>query len=285
MKETNWRKKMITKGKTYSRTVVLATILMVSFALVGCIADVATPLPTDAPPEETPVATIAPTDVPTEETGLVVRLNTEGLASGYREEWVGEVSDTANHPYWEVLPEHLRITLENYLIGDHLFAPQIFVYPVEELVAINEGAAQNVASLQSLLQSPQEITPMPLLPLFNAGQMLQVQVQYLDFQPGQGVRYLTMLSQGLNPINNYELIYTYQGLTNDGRYYVAVILPVHHADLPPDSSVTSIEPATYTDDYPAYLENIINMLNPQPADSFSPNLTALDAMISSLEIK
>jgi hypothetical protein len=276
---------MINKGKEYIHMIVVAIVVMALLVLSGCAAEVDAPLPTDAPVAETPAPTITPTEIPAEETGLVVRLNTEGLASGYREEWVDEVSDTANHPYWEVLPEHLRLTLENYLIGDHLFAPQIFVYPVEELVAINEGAAQNVVSLQSLLQSPQEITPMPLLPLFNAGQMLQVQVQYLDFQTGQGVRYVTMLSQGINPINNYELIYTYQGLTNDGRYYVAVILPLHHADLPPDSSVTSIEPATYTDDYPAYLEDIINVLNPQPADSFSPNLTALDAMISSLLVQ
>ena len=276
---------MIKNRKLYCRFMMMFISVMALVLLSGCTAEVDAPLATDAPPEETPVATIVPTDVPTEEADLVVTLNTEGIASGYREEWVAEVSDTENHPYWEVLPEHLRITLENYLIGDHLFAPQIFVYPVEELVAINEGAAQNVASLQSLLQSPQEITPMPLLPLFNAGQTLHVQVQYLDFQTGQGVRYLTMLSQGLNPINNYELIYTYQGLTNDGRYYVAVILPVHHADLPPDSSVTSIEPATYTDDYPAYLEDIINRLNPQSADTFSPDLTALDAMISSLLVQ
>jgi hypothetical protein len=277
--------KMFDKGKVYIHTIVVAIVVMAVLVFSGCTADVEAPLPTEMPPQETPVPTVAPTDAPVEETGLKVTLKTDGIASVYREEWVGEVSDTENHPYWEVLPAHLRLTLDSYLIGDHLFVPQIFVYPVEELVAINEGAAQNVASLQSLLQSPQEITPMPLLPLFNAGQMLHVQVQYLDFQTGQGVRYLTMLSQGLNPINNYELIYSYQGLTNDGRYYVAVILPVHHADLPPDSSVTSIEPATYTDDYPAYLEDIVTMLNLQSADTFSPDLTALDAMISSLLVQ
>jgi hypothetical protein len=276
---------MLNKEKEYVHMIVVAIVVMAVLVLSGCTAEVEAPLPTDAPVEETPAPTITPTDVPTEETCLKVTLNTEGIASSYREEWVDEVSDTENHPYWEVLPEYLRITLESYLIGDHLFEPQIFVYPVEELVAINEGAAQNVASLQNLLQSPQEITPMPLLPLFNAGQMLRTNVQYLDFQTGQGVRYVTMLSQGVNPINNYELIYTYQGLTNDGRYYVAVILPVHHPELPPDSSVTSIEPDTYTENYPAYLEDIINMLNPQSADAFSPNLAVLDAMISSLLVQ
>ena len=43
------------------------------------------------------------------------------------------------------------------------------------------------------------------------------QVQYLDFKNGTGVRYLTQFDQGILPINNYELVYTYQGLTSDGK--------------------------------------------------------------------
>ena len=87
------------------------------------------------------------------------------------------------------------------------------------------------------------------------------------------------------PINNYELIYTYQGLTSDGKYYVAAVLPVNHPSLPADGKVTGKEPPEFTSDFPTYLANVVKALNPQAANTFTPDLTQLDAMMSSLEIK
>ena len=126
---------------------------------------------------------------------------------------------------------------------------------------------------------------MPFLPLFNAAQVMHAHVQYLDFKTGQGLRYLTMFSQGIVPINNNELIYTYQGLTSDRRYYVAAVLPVTHPSLPADGNVSGKEPPEFTSDFTAYLANTAASLNTQPAESFTPNLTLLDAMMSSIEIK
>ena len=188
-------------------------------------------------------------------------------------------------PIWEVLPEYTRVTLQGYPISSHLMKPQIFIYPVEDLGKANEGAGKIAASLQTLLQSPQEIPNMPFLPLFNAAQVMHAQIQYLDFKNGQGLRYLTEFDQGILPINNYELIYTYQGLTSDGKYYVAAVLPVNHPSLPADEKVTGNEPPEFTSDFPAYLANVVKTLNPQAANTFTPDLTQLDAMMSSLEIK
>lgn len=126
---------------------------------------------------------------------------------------------------------------------------------------------------------------MPFLPLYNAQQVMHTHLQYLDFQNGQGLRYLTQYDQAFIPINNYELIYTYQGLTSDGKYYVAAVLPVHHPSLPEDATVTGNEPPEFTSDFPTYLQNVVASLNPQAANTFTPDLTQLDAMMSSLEIR
>lgn len=206
------------------------------------------------------------------------------MATGFQTETVTVVW-ASDAPYWEVLPEYTRVTLEGYPISNHLMQPQLFIYPVEELKTVNEGAGQIVDSLQTLIQLPQEITPMPFLPLFNAAQVMHAHVQYLDFKNGQGLRYLTEFDQGILPINNYELIYTYQGLTSDGKYYVAAVLPVTHPSLPADGTVTGNEPPEFTSDFPAYLANVVGTLNPQAANTFTPDLTQLDAMMSSLEIK
>ena len=64
---------------------------------------------------------------------------------------------------------------------------------------------------------------------------MHVQVQYLDFKSGTGVRFLTQFNNGMAPVNNHDLIYTFQGLTSDGKYYIAAVLPVTHPDLPANS--------------------------------------------------
>ena len=265
----------------------LITFLAVSLLVSACSPAAASPGPTaTSAPVATlePAATMAPTAVPATNNSLNFSLDTGSLATGFQTETVTAVS-ASDAPYWEVLPEYTRVTLEGYPISNHLMQPQLFIYPVEELRTVNEGAGMIVDSLQTLIQSPQEITPMPFLPLFNAAQVMHAHVQYLDFKNGQGLRYLTEFDQGILPINNYELIYTYQGLTSDGKYYVAAVLPVTHPSLPADGTVTGNEPPEFTSDFPAYLANVVNTLNPQAANTFTPDLTQLDAMMSSLEVK
>jgi hypothetical protein len=234
----------------------------------------------------TETATIASTEtaVPIPDDSLQISIDTGIVANGFQTETIAAVP-TGDGPYWEMLPEYTRLTLQDYPISNHLMTPQIFIYPVEELQAVNEGTEPIVTSLQTLLQSPQEIPNMPFLPLFNAQQVMHAHLQYLDFQSGQGLRYLTQFDQAFIPINNDELIYTYQGLTSDGKYYVAAVLPVNHPSLPADGTVTGNEPLEFTSDFPTYLAKVVASLNPQAANTFTPDLTQLDAMMSSLEIK
>ena len=267
----------------------LCAILTGSLLLSACSTAVpATAVPTTVPAASAtsaPAPTLAQTAVSPTAGAPQISLDTGSLAAGFQTETVTAVTAADNVPYWEVLPQYTRLTLEGYPITDHLMQPQIFIYPVEELKGANEGASQIVASLQTLLQAPQEIPNMPFLPLFNAAQVMHAHVQYLDFKNGQGVRYLTEFDQGIVPINNHELIYTYQGLTGDGRYYVAAVLPVNHPSLPANETVSGNEPPEFTSDFPAYLANVAGMLNTQAAATFTPDLTLLDAMMSSIEIR
>lgn len=263
----------------------LAAVLAGSLLLTAC-APAATPVTlTDPTAASTPAATLEPTAAPARDGSPRLSIDTGSTATGFQTETVAAVSAGSNAPYWEVLPAYTRVTLQGYPVGSHLMQPQIFIYPVEELGKVNEGAGKIAASLQSLLQSPQEIPNMPFLPMFNAAQVMHTHVQYLDFKNGRGLRYLTMFSQGLVPVNNNELIYTYQGLTSDGKYYAAAVLPVNHSSLPLNGKVTGNEPPEFTSDFRAYLANTAGNLNVQAANTFTPDLTLLDAMMSSLEIQ
>jgi len=283
---------MFTKTQYRNISLLLSIVLTGLFLFTSCTTSATTttlpnPSATSAPMATVePTATMAPTAtaITSMDGSLQLSLDTGGIASGFQIETIVAVSSSENTPYWEVLPEYTRVSLQGYPISNHLMKPLIFFYPVGELGKVNEGAGQIVASLQTLLQSPQEIETMPFLPLFNSKQMIHAHLQYLDFKNGQGLRYLTWFGQGIVPVNNEELIYTYQGLTRDGKYYVAAVLPINHPSLPADGTVTGNEPSEFTSDYPTYLGNVVKSLNPQLVSTFTPDLTQLDAMMSSLEI-
>lgn len=280
----------------YTRVIalLLACLLLLSACTtadptVTMVAPAATaaPDPTEAPAAtDVPAATDAPAPTEAPATGAPdISLDTTGIASGFQRETIPARPDDGNSPYWDVLPEYTVLTLEGYPISNHLMQPQIFIYPLPALGEVNEAAGTTAGTLQSLIQSPQELPTMPFMPIYNAAQVMHTHLQYLDFATGQGLRYLTEYDQAFIPINNYELIYTYQGLTADGKYYVAAVLPVTHPSLPADAMVTGNEPAEFTEDFPAYLANVSAALNVEAGNRFTPDLTQLDAMMSSLAVR
>jgi hypothetical protein len=123
-----------------------------------------------------------------------------------------------------------------------------------------------------------------MLPPSNAVQTLRAQAGYLSFADGRGIRYLTHLSQGPVPISNQELFYTFQGLTADGESYVAAFFPVTLPDLPDSPRLSEAQWETIMADWPGYLARTAELLNEQPPAAFSPDLAALDGLISSLSL-
>lgn len=248
--------------------------------------------PTQTLPTQIPATQILPTQVSATQTSAPsqitesgsMRLDLNGLAQIITSQIVPATSTSTDVPYWEILPQYELLTLEGYPISNHLMTAQIFIYPVAELAAANEGAGKIAADLQTLLQNQQVGKNLPFLPVYNAAQVMHAQVSFLNFKNGNGVRYLTQFDQAFLPINNHELLYTFQGLTSDGKYYVAAVLPVNLASLPANETVTGQEPPEFSSDFPKYLENVVNTLDQQPANTFTPDLSQLDALIQSIEI-
>lgn len=94
-------------------------------------------------------------------------------------------------------------------------------------------------------------------------------------------------------INNDELFYHFEGLTDDGQFYVIAILPVTAPGLPEDGKPGSAVPPggipvpDYTDmnaNWMGYIGDVRQMLQGLESGAFSPNLDQLDALIGSLTI-
>jgi hypothetical protein len=242
----------------------------------------ATQAPTDKPAvEATPTAAQA-TQPPASSSGEIT-VDLSGVAQDKTIATVAAVAGTSDSSYWMAAPEYRLVTLTGYPVAEHTFKPQIFIYPVDALKSANPAAAQIIADLQTLLSSPKEAEEMPFLPLINAKQVMHAKVQSRDFQNGTGVRFLTQIAQGPIRINNVDLIYTFQGLTSDGKYYIAAILPVTHPDLPAAQQLFS-ENADEMKNYPPYVTQTATWLDQQPSGSFTPDLARLDAMLASLKV-
>jgi hypothetical protein len=251
--------------------------LVLTLILAACTVQASGPVDT---PGTGLAATLPPDQAyPIAIEGLAVAIDVNPvLATGVTQELIPATDQGENAPYWAMSPEYLQVSFENYVREGTFHPAQIFVYPTSAFEASNQAAAEQITALRSMLQQrPPEVTDeVPFLPLFNAAQIIQAQFEYLAFDGGSGVRFLTQYGQGRGPINNHELFYAFQGLTDDGEYYVAAILPVSLPDLPADASEMP------EGDWEGYLSDVEQQLNAAGPSSFQPDIESLDQMMRTL---
>lgn len=274
---------------------VLAATALFSAAL-ACSAGATAPTPTPAslpfptqtlaPPEPSTTPTLALEGSPAAFAGTSLVIP-KGLATDASGEAV-VASSSSNGAPWDVHPPYTQFTLQGYPLEGTSFQPQIFVYPAQAFAQMHEGAAATIVNLQTLLANPDKPLPtqLPFLPPFNAAQVFTAQPQVLQFQNGSGVRYLTEFAQYTATANNHDLFYTFQGLTSDGSSYIVAILPVNAtflaADEKPDSPVPPDGIPFVLGNPQQYYEAVVEKLNNASAESFSPSLTTLDALVQSI---
>ena len=196
-----------------------------------------------------------------------------------------------------VYPIHIRSILENYPLRDKMFEPQILIFPAKEFAQINQESEATITTLQNILtaQSFSPTEPLPFLPNYRARQVFHTQEKFLSFKNGSGIRYLTWLSQEAFPAINIEhadVLYFFQGLTSDGKYYVSIIMPVsidyltidntNNSPMPPSSVPFNWDHPDYSK-YPEYLNTMVGLLN-HDNNPFNPSLASLDALVQSLLI-
>ena len=210
------------------------------------------------------------------------------LAGGYSCNTIPEVSGQGG-PGFDVNPEYTELTLTGYVLSGRFFEPKIAVYPVQKFIELMPDVIPaRVSALQALMGGgPTDAKGLPILPIFNARQEFFAQYKVAAFVNGNGIRYLTQYSQFTDPINNHELFYTYQGLTSDGSYWISAILPISNPVLPADGNnpPNGQTPEQFSNNFDTYIADLTTQLNSQPAESYSPTITMLDALVTSISIQ
>jgi hypothetical protein len=203
-------------------------------------------------------------------------------------------------------PKHLAFTLagcgapqsENSFYS----SPNIRIYPIAEfrkVLAISpylQTFDVEVQSLQKLLSNKPVHWQgkIPYLPYVDANQSFHAHLKYIKFRGGQGVGSVVRYDIERSLVQDRQLAYTFQGITNDRRYYISATFPISAPllNLPKDRSAKVHEgyrlPSTVLlseqqeKKYQIYLKRIQSKLEKMPADQYAPNLELLEEMIGSL---
>ncbi len=262
----------------------------------------APPLPAE-PGVETLVAatvqalTVAP-PTPAPINGVQVSVNNiafvipPALGSGAEAETIAAVPPSDDMPWWEIAPTYHKYKIQGYALSPTFHIPAIYVYPVAEYLQVNEDMAQPFDELKNIIAGNPLPENIPFLPAFNAAQTFHSNEQILTFQNGKGIRFLTQYGQAPYPVNNADMFYTFQGMTDDGAYYVSAILPASASFLPADGNPETLLPADGIpfdwqnfENTSQHFELVTQKLNAAAPNVFSPTFAAFDALIQSIVVR
>jgi hypothetical protein len=204
------------------------------------------------------------------------------LAWGRESQWFATFTDMNTST--GAMPEYTEITLETSE-GDT--QQKVYVYPVMTFPTDpSQPFAQALTNLQEVLATrPATPDNLPMLPVVTAMPYFQTQVQYIDFVNGAGVRYLAAAGQDASPLSANDLFYTFQGLSSDGSYYIAAIFPVTTSILPDTvEDMSAEEYEQFMSTFDTYLADISTQLNNLTPQDFTPDLSFIDAAMTSIEV-
>jgi hypothetical protein len=174
--------------------------------------------------------------------------------------------------------------------------PRLYVIPVANMESFPGGGygLNALGYYDGLLdfKPPVVEEPMPVLPYslnFDNGEVYHGALTYLDFQNGSGVRFLAEYSQAPFPLG-MALAYIFQGVTDDGQYYVSLALPVGQTALddynaPYNGDLEAGEWKAFAENIGSYMEGASAILETTPDGSFTPDLARLDEMVRSLNVR
>ena len=222
------------------------------------------------------------------------------LAKSWAYEITSPPDPASDNPFQK--PSHYQLDFQEFVVdpGEGFRGwrqPRLYIIPVENMQSFPNGGylLGSLSQQQQILASRPEVISerMPVVPHdinFNNGEVFHSNLQYLNFQNGSGVRFLAEYSQVPFPVGK-GMSYIFQGLTDDGKYYVSLSLPIGQTALDqynaPYQSGLSDEASyqAFAENYQSYLLGAVGILETTPDASFTPDLARLDELVQSLLVK
>ena len=275
--------------------------------ITGCAGAQASPSEkTDMPIEQTPVPVeqtavpVKPTAVRVEQPAAAQRhvcyeniclsidasVTTEVTAARF------PATEGTDLPYWETLPELIQFDFSGYPAGGDI-EPQVVVVPLD--LDHSDRIGNNLDALKTLITTGPDLSRtfaaympaqgsqvLPIFPQTNAVCAIAAGMRYQNFQWGSGMRFVSAFAQGPAPVAPEELVYLYQGISDDGRYYVAARFPVTLDSASAAKLGQPPSPDSDLDTSTKWNRGFAEQLRQLPDGAYVPSLNSLDAMVGSI---
>lgn len=166
------------------------------------------------------------------------------------------------------------IYFTDYEYNRSKISPQVIFYLIDDLSKTSldlfdrtldlSDIINNIKSEFSTAEENRDIVP--FLPYQASYPTLKTLPKKIDFANGTGIRYIISFENTLSTSSDTNLYYTWQGLSDDGLYYISAVFPLRSVKLNGQS---------------------ISSLNPNQIDGsdFEPSLDELDYYIRSIVIE
>jgi hypothetical protein len=224
-----------------------------------------------------------------------VRFTFEGLAKAVHGEMRPALPlPPEPEPGFGAEPANVRFRFDDDKLEDFVTSAgrQVVIYPAppfrELFVKAGQGKGNPVDLLRALLKKGTATVKgeIPILPPADAAQVFKARVKLLPFHGGKGLAFVTAYAQDTVPVANDALFYTFQGLTGDGRYWVAVYYPLTASALPKTvrDSPEAKDFKAFDAHFQTYLKKTVHALE-DPKTVYTPDLGKLDALVRSIEIR
>ena len=213
------------------------------------------------------------------------------LGNGYECETVPENGSSDIPMDVFIYPAHTELTIQTSPLAHTQFPPQVRIYPVNRFSELlPDVLPRRVSDLERLISSGTWSSgELPFLPPLPMRQSFFSHETVISFNGGQGVRFITDYNESSHPISNRTIFYTFQGLTDDGMYWVAVTLPIssrilpEDVDFPPPPEGYTVE--SWFQNYSSYASEVKDALDAQAPGSFSPTINILDSLVNSITMR
>lgn len=188
--------------------------------------------------------------------------------------------------------------------ADSFFEPEIRIYPAAEYRALIEKSKELKTIIdkefeqlgETLIKQPHSFAvEAPFAAVLESGQSFQSRVKYINFRGGKGILYLTFFCREFTGclIENQALSYIFQGLSDDGRYFIHATFPVKTEfllktpDRPNEAELAIHNKKTAEEidsEYRKYAQRMALELEKLAPTSFEPSLTLFEDLLRSLSI-
>jgi hypothetical protein len=197
-------------------------------------------------------------------------------------------------PYFANVAPHISIKFirPNPQHPDINFTGELRVYRIADLESYNEPSYREVVQQLRNLNtsdlsayetvSADYTTPaLPFMPVLNAAQVFRAHPATLNFLTVTGIEYYAYYSQSPSPILEGEVMYAYQGITVDEKYYLSFSMPIQTGLLQSEIG-EGFDWNTFVGDYKSYLDRTFAAIDYADPATFAPSPALLRQFIASI---